>query len=82
MQVSPNPFVENLTVRFNSSQKGMAEIRLISATGQTMLSKQSIISKGYNNIQLDGLSNLNNGMYVARLVMNGVVIDNQKIIKN
>jgi hypothetical protein len=82
MQVSPNPFVENLTVRFNSSEKGMAEIRLINATGQTMLSKQSIISKGYNNIQLDGLSNLNNGMYVARLVMNGVVIDNQKIIKN
>jgi hypothetical protein len=82
MQVSPNPFVENLTVRFNSSEKGIAEIRLISASGQTMLSKQSIISKGYNNIQLDGLSNLNNGMYVARLVMNGVVIDNQKIIKN
>lgn len=82
MQVSPNPFAENLYVRFNASEKGLAQISIINATGQTVLSKQTTISKGYNNVQVDGLSKLNTGFYVARLTMNGVIIDNQKIIKN
>jgi len=82
MQVSPNPFIENLTVRFNSTENGVAQIRISSMTGQTMLSKQSTISKGYNNLQIDGLNRLAAGMYVAQLVLNGTVIDNQKVIKN
>ncbi|HMI78047.1 MAG TPA: T9SS type A sorting domain-containing protein [Ferruginibacter sp.] len=82
MQVSPNPFIENLNVRFTSTETGVAQIRIINATGQTLLSKQTTISKGYNNIQIDALSGLATGMYVAQLVMNGTVIDNQRVIKN
>jgi hypothetical protein len=82
MQVSPNPFAENLYVRFTAIEKGTAEIRLINASGQIVLTRQSFISKGYNNIQLQGLSKFTNGLYVAQLLMNGVIIDNQKIIKN
>ena len=82
MQVSPNPFVENLNVRFNSTETGTAQIRIVNITGQTLLSKQSTISKGYNNIQIDNLDRLSLGMYVAQLIMNGVVIDNQRVIKN
>jgi hypothetical protein len=82
MQASPNPFIENLNVRFTSTETGVAQIRIINATGQTLLSKQATISKGYNNIQIDGLSGLATGMYVAQLIMNGTVIDNQRVIKN
>lgn len=82
MQVSPNPFIENLNIRFTSAETGVAQIRITNIAGQTMLSKQSTISKGYNNIQLDGLSSLASGMYVAQLIMNGTVIDNQRVIKN
>ena len=82
MQVSPNPFSENLTVRFNAAETGIAQIRITNFAGQTMLSKQSTISKGYNNIRVDGLSGLAAGMYTTRLILNGIVIDNQKIIKN
>lgn len=82
MQVSPNPFVENLTVRFTATEKANAEIRIINAAGQVMLSKQSTISKGYNNFQVDGLSRLSTGLYVAQLIVNGTVIDSQKVIKN
>jgi hypothetical protein len=82
MQVSPNPFVENLNVRYNSSEKNIAEIRLINAMGQAIIIKQIIMSKGYNNVQVEGLSKLNSGLYIAQLVINGLVIDNQKIIKN
>lgn len=82
MQVSPNPFIENLDIRFNSTETGIAQIRIINLAGQTMLSKQSIISKGYNNIQVAGLNGLAAGLYVAQLSMNGAVIDKQRVIKN
>ncbi len=82
MQVSPNPFVQDLFVHFNSSEPGTAEIRIVNVAGQTLLSKQVSISKGYNNMHVEGLSRLAAGMYVAQLVMNGNVIDNQKIVKN
>jgi Secretion system C-terminal sorting domain len=81
MQVSPNPFVERLTVRFNSNEKANAEIRVTSINGKTVAVKQSIINKGFNNVQLDGLASLPAGIYLASLVVNGKVIDNQKIIK-
>ena len=82
MQISPNPFIENLNVRFTSTESGVAQIRITNITGQTLLSKQSTINKGYNTIQVDGLSGLATGMYVAQLIMNGTVIDNQRVIKN
>jgi hypothetical protein len=82
MQASPNPFVENLNIRFNSSENGNAEIRITNVAGQTLLSKQSTISKGYNNMQVDNLNRLAPGMYIASLIMNGIVIDNQRVIKN
>lgn len=81
MQVSPNPFVEKLTTRFNSNEKANAEIKITNICGKTVAVKQSNISKGFNNVQLDGLSSLPAGIYVASLIVNGKVIDNQTIIK-
>ena len=82
MQVTPNPFVENLAVRYNASTSGLAEIRLVNMAGQTILSAKATITKGSNNIQLQGLGTLSSGMYVARLIVNGVVVENHKVIKN
>ena len=82
LQVSPNPFIDKLTIRFASKENGNAEIRIINMTGQPVLTKQSTISKGFNNIQIDGLVRLANGTYITELLMNGIVIDRQKVIKN
>jgi Secretion system C-terminal sorting domain len=82
MELSPNPLSDNLSVRINSLQNGVAEIRVVSLAGQTLLSKQSTINKGYTNIQVEGLDKLTTGMYLAQLVVNGTVIENQKLIKN
>jgi hypothetical protein len=81
MQVSPNPFVERLTVRFNSNEKTNAQISITNINGKTVVVKQSTINKGFNNVQLDGLASLPAGVYVASLVVNGKVLDNQTIIK-
>jgi Secretion system C-terminal sorting domain len=82
MQTSPNPFTENLNIRFAATTTGVAEIQLISFNGQKVITKQSTISKGYNTLQISGLSKLAPGVYAAQLIMDGVVIGAQKIIKN
>jgi len=81
MQVSPNPAANNLSIQVNSAVSGLAEIRVVSLSGQTLLSKQSTISKGYSNVVVEGLNKLNSGIYMTQLIMNGTVIDNQKLIK-
>ncbi len=82
LQVAPNPFVEKLYVRFTSNENGNAQIRIINISGQPVLTKQSGISKGYNTLQVDGLSQLPTGVYVAEVAVNGVIIDKQKVVKN
>lgn len=82
MQVSPNPFVENLNVRFTASEAGTAQVQIITMNGQKVQVQQATIGKGNNTIQVQGISKLNAGIYIAQLVVNGVVTDNQKIIKN
>jgi Secretion system C-terminal sorting domain len=81
MQISPNPFVENITTRFNTTQKANAEIRLINAKGQIVLNKIILTNKGFNTIQIDGLSTMPSGIYIAHLLVNGKTIASQQIIK-
>ena len=82
MTVSPNPFVEKLNVQFTAVANGKAEIRLLNVNGQTVISTKANIASGANNLQVNGLGKLNTGVYIFQLMKDGVVIDNQKIIKN
>lgn len=82
MQVSPNPFVSNVTFRFTAVENSTAQIQLFTSTGQMVLSKQSVVGRGYNNVQIDGLEKLASGMYIVKLMMNGKVIDTKSLIKN
>jgi len=77
----PNPFMDATTVKFKSAEPGFAEITVRNLEGQTLLSKQSHINVGFNSIDLDGLSSLSKGIYVARITINGTVAGNQKLIK-
>lgn len=82
MQVSPNPFVESLNIQFTSTENNKAQVQLLTVTGQKVFTQQATVTKGSNSIQVQGLSKLVPGMYIAQLIVNGSVIDNQKIIKN
>lgn len=81
MQISPNPLSENLSVRLNAVEQGLAEVRIVNLNGITMLSKQSTINKGVSAILVEGLNKLTTGIYMAQLIMNGTIIENQKLIK-
>ena len=77
----PNPFTNATAIQFMSDAPGFAEVKVQNLEGQILLSKQSNINKGHNSIALEGLGRLNNGIYMARLSVNGTIIGNQKIIK-
>ena len=81
METSPNPFVEKLKVQFRSEVKGNAEIQLLSLTGLNIGTKKMDIAPGINNFYLDGLASKPAGLYIARLIINGEVVETKKIIK-
>lgn len=81
MKTSPNPFTDIINVQFNSTDKGTAEIRIADFTGVSVLKKQISINKGINNLNIGGLASLAPGVYLARLLVNGEVIETKKIIK-
>ncbi len=81
MQVAPNPFHENLSISFEAAHQGSATFRLQTTSGQTMTSRNITISKGQNTLQVNSLGSLPRGIYIAQLVVNGIVINNQKVIK-
>jgi hypothetical protein len=80
--VSPNPVNEQVLVKFCSKQEGLAEVRLQGMNGEILLSKQSIINKGSNTIQLEGLNKLVPGIYMTQLLLNGTLIDNQRVVRD
>ena len=63
-------------------ESGSATTKILNATGQTVVTEKTTVTKGSNNIQVSNLSNLSKGMYVVQVSVNGVVTGNQKIIKN
>jgi hypothetical protein len=82
LQVMPNPYMDKLNVNFDSKNDGKAEIRMISVSGAVVKKIETTINKGFNNVQVLDLSSQLPGMYVVNIVVNGVSVGSQKIIKN
>jgi hypothetical protein len=70
----------NNTIQFAAAQNGNAVISIKTITGQTAATVNTTVEKGNNSIALTSLSNLPKGMYVTEVSVNGVVINNQKVI--
>lgn len=82
IQIMPNPYMDKLNVNFDSNTGGTAEIRLISASGIVVKKLTSAINKGFNNLLVQDLRDQIPGMYVVNIVVNGISVNSQKIIKN
>ncbi len=81
MEVSPNPFIETINIRYNTSLKGLAMLSIIDASGKTVMVNRTTTTIGTNNVSINGLSRLNAGLYIARLTVDGVLIATEKIIR-
>lgn len=81
IKASPNPFTENLAIHVTALQSGNGIIKMKDVTGECVVTKNVIISKGQNTFQLSGMSGLPKGLYIAQVSVNGVIADNEKIMK-
>ncbi len=82
LQISPNPFIENITIKIEAAESGYATTKIMNASGQTVVSTKINVNKGTNNLQISNLNGLSKGMYVVQVAINGVISSNQKVIKN
>ena len=82
LQVFPNPFADKLELRFSVSVDAMAEIRIVSVTGKVVLINRTRVNKGPVQVKVGGLQQLTPGAYIAQLVIDGTVLESQKVIKN
>jgi hypothetical protein len=79
--IATNAMVSNhIQVRFNSAENGNAVIRIAGHTGEIAASINAIASKGSNSIELNKLTGLSKGIYITEISVNGIALDNQKII--
>lgn len=78
MQVSPNPFTNNLSIHFKVVANGTGLIKMQNVTGELVAAKNIIFGKGDNIIQIGNVSGLPKGVYVAKVIINSLVAHNQK----
>lgn len=81
LHVMPNPYVDNVNVKFESASYGKAELRIINASGVVVNKTEANVVNGDNTIQLQNLSSKAPGVYVIAMVIDGKLISNEKIIK-
>lgn len=63
----PNPFTNNLSLQYKSSQNEVAVLRLVDQAGRTVQNTTWTLRKGTNIIQLDNVEKLQTGFYVMEL---------------
>jgi hypothetical protein len=69
VKLFPVPAVNNVNVKFESTVAGNASVRLIDATGATIVTKAISINSGLNQTDFD-LSNVANGSYIITIETN------------
>jgi hypothetical protein len=76
--IEQSTVTKNTSINFTATQNGNAVIKIQSVTGKSVTVKNMIASRGSNTIELE--NGLSKGIYNAVISVNGVVVDNQKII--
>jgi trimeric autotransporter adhesin len=80
VQISPNPFISNLTVQVNSARRTDASIRIHNAAGQLVYTKTLLLEKGITGIALSEFQQFSRGMYVIE-VKSAETYYSQKLLK-
>ncbi len=79
-KVSPNPFVDNTNVVFNSNVETTVKLKLFDARGQLVKSSEHLISKGKSKIPLD-ISDLRCGFYYLKTIINNYETRTRVLVK-
>jgi hypothetical protein len=80
VSVFPNPFENNLMVQVIADQESTATMMIRDIAGRIVLQQQPALVKGNNLLPVDGLSNMNAGVYFLTISVNGQT-ETLKLIK-
>ncbi len=73
-------FFDNINCLINSKKETTCRIDIISSSGQMIWNEDRNVFNGDNFIQIYNVSHLSSGMYIARVMIDGLIY-NQKLIK-
>jgi hypothetical protein len=80
MQVSPNPFTDNLNLQVTNAKRSAISIRMYTATGQVVFTKVMMVEKGLSSISLDNFQRLTKGVYFIEVKTDSQYI-NRKLLR-
>jgi hypothetical protein len=81
LKIFPNPYMDKINVNYESDENGKVEIRMFNSSGNVVKKIESVVTSGYNNVQIQDLNSLAPGIYIVNVALNGQTINNQKIVK-
>jgi hypothetical protein len=81
MAISPNPTANAAQLRVDAVKSGAASITVTDATGRIVLTQTAVIAAGSNNISLNNLYKLNEGIYNIRVSAGDEVYTERLMIK-
>lgn len=82
VSVLNNPFNTNIIVDFLATRNQVVNYRLIDMTGKLIFSNQQTITKGNFRKIIEGVSQLNRGMYILQITdEDAMIIYNDKLLK-
>lgn len=69
--VYPGPFTDKININISSENQAMATVRIFDLTGRTIKNQQVQVIKGNSTVIVNNLQNLNKGMYLLEVNING-----------
>lgn len=79
--ISPNPFKGQFQMQFAAEKEEAYRLVIYDVQGKVLVQKKGQLSKGQNNISVDGLQNMPSGSYFCELISDNHRIYDQ-LIKN
>ena len=70
ISVTPNPAKSDIAVNVQLQENSLVSMRMINASGATVLHKTADVSKGTNNILVEGSSKITPGVYTLEVIVN------------
>lgn len=70
ISVTPNPSKSDIAVNVQLQENAMVAMRIIDASGSTVLHKTSDVARGTSNILIEGSSKITPGLYTLEVIVN------------
>jgi len=77
----PNPFTSGLRLNLNTTTAGTGIVRISDMTGRVISQRQIAFSLGNNDVELNSLSDLKNGLYLMNVSLPTGEVKTLKVVK-